>query len=153
MRECGGCALCCTLPAIDELGKPVDVPCKHLTNAGCGIYEKRPQVCRDFHCDWLLGRYGDQGDRPDRLGAYVHPMAHGDGLGAGGLMIRAAKDRPRRFAWSKAIRHIVLETVGSGRDVLVAAGESRRLLTRNPRHLALPVVRDQDGRPVSVERM
>jgi hypothetical protein len=31
----------------------------------CTIYEKRPQVCADFHCLWKLG-HGDEGDRPDK---------------------------------------------------------------------------------------
>ena len=31
----------------------IDGKCEHLDQqGGCGIYEKRPQVCRDYNADW-----------------------------------------------------------------------------------------------------
>lgn len=154
MRKCGACTLCCVIPAIDELGKPVDVPCKHLTAHGCSIYEERPQVCRDFECNWKLGTAGDQTLRPDRIGAYLTPLEPGDGLGSRGLMVRARKDQPRRFERYAGVLRLIAGEVYSGGDVLVAAGESRRLLTRNARHHAIARergIKDQDGRPVTIE--
>lgn len=43
--------------------------CDHVTRAGCGVYETRPQTCREFHCVWLRGGIGDdEQTRPDQLG-------------------------------------------------------------------------------------
>ncbi|MDB5595490.1 MAG: hypothetical protein JWM36_2451 [Hyphomicrobiales bacterium] len=54
-KECGSCTLCCKLPAIAVLNKPRGVWCSHaLPGRGCGIYEERPGICRDFHCEWMV---------------------------------------------------------------------------------------------------
>ena len=53
---------------ITQLDKPAKTPCKHLTASGCGIYEDRFPVCREYGCLWLWGE-GSLEDRPDRMGA------------------------------------------------------------------------------------
>lgn len=54
-RTCGTCTLCCKVfevPPIDN--KPRGVWCKHCKpGRGCGIWETRPDFCRDFHCLWI----------------------------------------------------------------------------------------------------
>jgi hypothetical protein len=54
-RSCGTCTLCCKVfevPPIDN--KPRGVWCKHCKpGKGCGIWETRPEFCRDFHCLWI----------------------------------------------------------------------------------------------------
>ncbi len=68
-RSCGDCTACCTVLAVHELGKPMRWACDHVSCAGCRVYKIRPQSCRDFHCQWLLGEIsGDDATRPDRLG-------------------------------------------------------------------------------------
>ncbi|MBW8708791.1 MAG: YkgJ family cysteine cluster protein [Alphaproteobacteria bacterium] len=51
-----------------ELKKEARVPCPHLGAKGCGIYDTRPGVCRQFLCGWRL--FDDMGDdwRPDLSG-------------------------------------------------------------------------------------
>jgi Fe-S-cluster containining protein len=65
--------------AIAELKKPMRWACDHVTCDHCGIYEERPQTCRDFNCAWLSGNIpGDESLRPDRLGVlfdFFHSMA------------------------------------------------------------------------------
>lgn len=52
-RECGTCTLCCRLPDIDALEKPANAWCAHCVEGqGCVIYDRRPQLCRDFLCLW-----------------------------------------------------------------------------------------------------
>jgi hypothetical protein len=53
-RECGDCVSCCEIPSIDspKLKKPADVLCPNCTKPGCGIYDKRPVVCRQWYCLW-----------------------------------------------------------------------------------------------------
>jgi hypothetical protein len=68
-RSCGDCTACCTVLAVDELRKPMRWACDHAACAGCRIYDARPQSCRDFNCQWLLGEIsGDDSTRPDRVG-------------------------------------------------------------------------------------
>ena len=82
-RTCGSCTACCTQLRIDSLpgfstridngedvAKPAGVPCRFLSEKGCGIYTVRPPVCRHFACDWLLGRAGyREADFPPEVGA------------------------------------------------------------------------------------
>jgi hypothetical protein len=55
-----------------ELKKKARVPCPHLNgpqhSEGCGIYETRPGVCRQFLCGWRLFEDMDDSWRPDRSG-------------------------------------------------------------------------------------
>ncbi len=135
------------LPAIPELDKPAGQPCKHLTAKGCGIYDSRPDVCRRFECNWLAGR-GDDYARPDVVGAYVTPMAEGDGLSKkGGVMVHAEGSRFEQFV---GMRRMLRGVVDAGQEVLIVAGASRRIITKDPAAKGLDV-KDQEGRPVIVE--
>jgi hypothetical protein len=68
-RTCGDCTACCTVLAVDELRKPMRWACDHVDCGGCRVYDARPQSCRDFNCQWLLGEIpGGDSTRPDRLG-------------------------------------------------------------------------------------
>jgi len=79
-RHCGPCTACCVVLKIDvpELRKKARVPCRHLTASGCGIYAKRPAVCREFLCGWRL--FEELGDdwRPDLSGVLALRNAPGE---------------------------------------------------------------------------
>jgi hypothetical protein len=72
-RACGTCTACCTELAIvtDEMTKMAGVPCEHCTAGGCGIYAKRPQLCRDYYCIWRSVPDMDDSWRPDRSGVLL----------------------------------------------------------------------------------
>ena len=77
-RMCGACTACCTVISVEELNKAHNEPCVHCNEgSGCAIYNRRPQGCRTFMCEWLHG-YGDPADRPDQssiiLDKLVHPV-------------------------------------------------------------------------------
>jgi hypothetical protein len=57
-RECGACSLCCKLPYVAELNKPIDTWCPHCQpgHGGCTIFQNRPTSCRGFICGWLSGK-------------------------------------------------------------------------------------------------
>jgi hypothetical protein len=63
-RECGECSLCCKLPYMAELNKPIDTWCSHCRpgHGGCTIYSDRPPSCRRFICGWLFSelKVGDE---------------------------------------------------------------------------------------------
>jgi hypothetical protein len=71
-NECGECTACCVVMPVGsvEFSKSAGVPCKHLCQRGCGIYDQRPPVCREWHCLWRTDPWlGSKPDyRPDRLG-------------------------------------------------------------------------------------
>ena len=66
-RACNGCTACCFVMGVAEVPTRFYNACPHIKNAGCDIYGKRPGACRDFYCEWLVGRLGAD-DRPDKLG-------------------------------------------------------------------------------------
>jgi hypothetical protein len=69
-RSCGGCTECCVYLNVDtpELQKPAHVPCPNLTAGGCGIYETRPPICREWNCLWRECSALPDSARPDRTG-------------------------------------------------------------------------------------
>lgn len=78
MRQCGECFACCVTPEIKELQKPAGECCRHLTPEGkCGVYETRPQVCRDFECGWKLSSKLREDDQPNLVGLMVMGLQRG----------------------------------------------------------------------------
>src|SRR5512138_2208001 len=79
-RECGACTACCTHLKIDtpELQKFAGSDCEHLLpQRGCGIYERRPPICRGFHCAWRQLRVMPEDWRPDLSGVLVVVTSEG----------------------------------------------------------------------------
>lgn len=73
-RGCGDCSACCSgVLRIEsaEISVGPGRPCRHC-GAGCGIYQSRPDVCRQFVCGWLVrGSPLPDWMRPDRSGVIV----------------------------------------------------------------------------------
>ena len=83
-RTCGDCAMCCKIPLIPELEKPYNTWCTHCVDrASCGIYETRPERCRDYFCYFMTSTLGEEwrpskcrmivSEYPDRLLVMVDP--------------------------------------------------------------------------------
>jgi hypothetical protein len=75
-RSCGGCVVCCIVPPVKspEFRKTSGVACDHcVRGAGCAIYDRRPQVCRDWMCGWRSLPFLDDRWRPDACGLLVVP--------------------------------------------------------------------------------
>ena len=55
-----------------DLNKPCGILCQHWkSGVGCGPYETRPNICRDYHCHWLQNDAFDDAWRPDRSGIII----------------------------------------------------------------------------------
>lgn len=76
-NPCGECRACCVTLYIDGPGfdppKPSHTACNWCdSEVGCAIHWSRPQVCRQFECDWLrsqkTNRIMGPELRPDRCG-------------------------------------------------------------------------------------
>jgi len=76
---CRGCTLCCELPDISELEKAPYAKCKCLNQKQCGVYERRPDVCKTFECRYVMARNGNFPERhqiphPNDCGAYFFEL-------------------------------------------------------------------------------
>ena len=76
---CRTCTLCCVLPDIASLDKPMYRACGHIANSGCGIFgsPERPAACVAYECAYLSARLAGSPDRhriphPIEAGAYFH---------------------------------------------------------------------------------
>ncbi len=114
-KSCGACTMCCAALEIDELNKPAGPKCAHC-EAGCRIYPERPQVCRDFECEWLMSRSLPQHFRPDRIGVLFMQDYELDEY-------RAVCSPSRVMAWRepRVFAHLVA-VAKSGRKVVAKAG-------------------------------
>lgn len=71
-RRCDGCTACCTVMGVPELSKPYYKSCKHECEAGCSIYDQRPNSCQAFVCAWRGGiDLVLETDKPDKIGIVV----------------------------------------------------------------------------------
>lgn len=61
-RVCGTCTLCCKLLFVEAMRRPVNKWCRHcVIGRGCGVYETRPEECRDFFCGFMtLPQLGEE---------------------------------------------------------------------------------------------
>jgi hypothetical protein len=101
-RECGACTVCCKVLRVDskEFRKTSGVLCQHCREgAGCGIYDSRPPVCRDWHCGWRMLPYLSDDWRPDRSGVLVDFMTEADIL---------ANEIPPHYATKAIFKFLIL---------------------------------------------
>jgi hypothetical protein len=80
---------------IPELDKPAGPWCAHVCpGRGCGVYETRPQSCRDFLCGWMTHPSLDERWRPDRAGFLLQAVSPEV------MMVRVEPSKPD--AWKRA---------------------------------------------------
>ena len=116
-KACGPCTMCCSALEIAELKKPAGPLCGNCRLAsGCAVYPNRPQVCRDFECEWLTRRDLPRRLRPDQVGVILMEDADSDEYRA-----VCAPDRPMAWRQAQVFAHLVA-TAKSGRVVVAKAG-------------------------------
>ena len=115
-KNCGACMMCCIVLEIEELEKPAGPACPNCVNPGCKIYPERPQVCRDFECEWLTSRSLPQNFRPDLIGTILMEDSETGEY-------RAVCDPAAPMDWRRPLlfSHLVA-TARSGRTVVARAG-------------------------------
>lgn len=119
-RSCGTCSLCCTVLRVDELGKRAGDDCTHQCgDKGCGIYETRPQICRNYQCLWRQGGLEDD-ERPNATGGIVDLETVGIGLRLG-IRVRNRGDferSPRLLAIAERYRSEMPVRITDTEDVM-----------------------------------
>lgn len=78
INPCGTCTLCCYISYVQEgdFRKPSNMDCPNCVKGfGCKMYPVRPQVCKDFQCQWLKSQSRNDKMapelRPDKSGAFL----------------------------------------------------------------------------------
>lgn len=116
-KACGACTMCCSALEIEDLKKPAGPLCGNCrAGAGCVIYSGRPQVCRDFECDWLTRRDLPRWLRPDLVGVILMEDADSDEYRA-----VCAPEKPMAWRNPLVFAHL-LALAKSGRTVVAKAG-------------------------------
>ena len=109
-RICGTCSLCCKLPYVAELNKPIDTWCQHARpgNGGCSIYRDRPTSCRGFICGWLSGelKVGDEWF-PARCKMIISPRVPGQNVAERGFLITVDPAYPNAWRRTPYYEHLL----------------------------------------------
>jgi uncharacterized protein len=116
-KSCGACTMCCQVLEIVELEKDAGVVCPNcILSGGCKAYDVRPDVCRDFECEWMGDRLHGPMMRPDRNGTILMEDPDSDEY-------RAVCDPKTPMAWRQPLvfKHLV-KMAKSGRMVVAKAG-------------------------------
>jgi len=118
-KSCGECTMCCSALEIEELKKPAGPPCPNcILTGGCKIYATRPDVCRDFECEWLRQRHLTRPFRPDRIGVIFMEAVTADEYWA-----VCAPTRPLAWRQPRVFAYLV-SVAKTGRTVVAKAGLS-----------------------------
>ncbi len=108
--------MCCSALEIAELKKPAGPKCVNCADVGCSIYAERPQVCRDFECEWLMSRTLPVNFRPDRIGVLFR-----DDYDVDEYRAVCAPERPLAWRSPRVFAHLVA-IAKTGRTVVAKAG-------------------------------
>ena len=109
--------MCCSALEIEDLKKPAGPLCGNcVAGSGCKIYAKRPGVCRDFECDWLMERAIPSPLRPDKVGVIL--MEDPDD---GEYRAVCAPERPMAWRHPQVFKFL-LAKAKAGRVVVAKAG-------------------------------
>jgi hypothetical protein len=118
-KDCGACTMCCQVLDIPELKKPPGPLCPHgVPGGGCSIYARRPQVCRDFECDWLRDRELGPRLKPNLTGVILMEEAETERY-----LAVCHPDRPMDWMKNKLVFAHLVFMAKQGREVVAKAGE------------------------------
>ena len=117
-KSCGECTMCCQVLTIEHFDKDAGVLCKHcVLGGGCKIYKKRPDVCQDYECDWMMERSMPATLRPDKVGTILMEDADSDEY-------QAVCDPKKPMAWRHPlVFKFLLAKAKEGRTVVAKAGD------------------------------
>ena len=128
-RSCGTCNLCCKILVIEEIKKDAGPLCKDwCKGVGCGIYQKRPQVCRDFECDWLAERDIPVRLKPERYGTILMFDSESEEYQA-----VCDPQEPNRWRHPIVFKHLIAKAK-EGYTVVAKSGLDRKSTRLNSSH-------------------
>lgn len=99
--------------------------CKHCKpGQGCGIYDNRPKICKEFECGWLAND-GDEVFRPDN----VHMIITGESQRLDAYIVHVDPAYPSALD-SKVAQRLLNGLTKGGRhpNVVLVMGDKRRFI-------------------------
>jgi len=126
-KTCGTCTLCCKVYEVPVLDKPANKWCQNCKpGRGCGIWEVRPQFCRDFFCRYIVDPALGPKWRPDVCKFVMNYQPNG--------MFAIACDPGARHAWKQepyyaALKKMSLQLLNHGIAMYVVDGVSKIIVT------------------------
>ena len=116
-NRCGSCALCCLIPVVPEIAKPINFWCAFCdTVTGCKIYNTRPQSCRTYFCLWYVNPQMPITLRPDMCGVIFEKLVDGH-------TYLALVDPKREYAWKEAqVLAVITQLNKQGFSVVATSG-------------------------------
>jgi hypothetical protein len=153
---CRTCTLCCVLPEIMALEKPMYRACGRIRDRGCGVFGKaeRPSACVAYECAYLSARLSDAPERnriphPLDAGAYFHrdPVEK-----AIFLFVDPAKPE----VWKRSVIPDLVRPALARGDTLVVIDRGRQMTIAGEALLDAVLARDfivfaeGEGRPLDV---
>jgi coenzyme F420-reducing hydrogenase beta subunit len=128
-RQCGACTLCCKVMEVTDLQKPRGQWCRHAAaKKGCAVHgtDAQPEACRTFRCLWLDGLVREPLS-PRRIHGFLTATTDGENV-----VIHEDPGWPG--AASQWLSDYIERFIADGvHYVVVACGESRRLIARPDR--------------------
>ena len=101
-KSCGSCTLCCKILGIEEVDTLAWEWCQHCKpGKGCGAYEARPAVCREFECQWLCEPHLPESLRPSKCKVML--------AGTDGPILNAYCDPVDPMAWRREPMYSLLK--------------------------------------------
>lgn len=82
--------------SVKEIYKSANERCKHLTGGRCGIYQTRPNQCKEFVCSWLDGSL-PKSQAPHKTGCVIWESPKG-------LQVVAKTERINPRTWEYIIK-------------------------------------------------
>jgi hypothetical protein len=142
-RACGTCTLCCKVFQIDAIEKPAGRWCEHCTpGRGCGIYDARPEQCRDFFCLWMTEATMPAEWKPERSKMVVTIFPEN-----GFIYVQVDPGSPqawRREPYHSQLRRWAADNLSKGVHVLVFVNDVATLIMPN-QDLPLGPMKPTDG--------
>jgi hypothetical protein len=134
-RSCLNCSsLCCKLLQINEpsIAKPRDVWCRHCEpgGVGCKIYRRRPNICREWACGYLVNGGWAEHWNPDQSKMVINPWCEHYPTETDGPATLLHIDPDHVGIWRTEPWHSdLLERLGRGdRIFIVEAGQHYELV-------------------------
>lgn len=139
-RECGGCTACCTVLAVESIGKPCMQQCQHeLLQIGCAVYEDRPEECRAYACAYRLG-HPSVTVRPDKCGVIFDQLTVPGSAGHRWAAVNA-REAYRGAADEQPARDIVL-ALSERQPVIVVNERQQQSRLAGPPEVCLAMLKD-----------
>jgi hypothetical protein len=135
-RSCGDCTLCCKVYPVPVMEKPRGVWCKECKpGRGCGIWQDRPQFCREFHCTYILDQRLGPEWKPN-VAKFVMNWA-----AKGMLHVTVDPNFPlsyRKEPYYRALKDTSRACMAKDESIVIFSGNNKYLMLPDGEHLIGP---------------